>query len=549
MFMSAEFGRLTSLRRKLCARKEPTQNLFKGKRFLWLVLAATMVLSSCTINHKPRGFTFAVAEVDPVPTASKQTDKPRKIAIFFDGTANDEGSDTNVKRLHSLITLQDRGDIASLYILGVGTDMDAVGAATGSGINARVKIAYEFILNHYRAATADRKADEIYIFGFSRGAYSARILTTMLYFAGIVEEVHIPGNSRRYSSTEIAEATHKALFPGFMRGDVNEHYLRPADIAAKLNALPNRLQSAVDYRGSIPVPVKLLGLWDTVEALGVFTMAGQRIKLASRSTPPKVNTDNPNRRYGERLCNVEFAFHALSIDDNRATVFTPLLLSRAHLYEGCFGINGYAKASTGHAAFISPMLDGDGNIARGRLQEVWFSGAHSDVGGGYLDSELSGVSLNWMLNQVRRAAPDLLPKRIADTAEEQEPVRYVRENALGRSHDPTTGIWATYPRITRDLVGYASQQQSLWGQELCVHKSVFTRRGLIGFEAHEYDQLELTAPKEVQLALGPYGKGRQWMWLRQRASEDKPSIFKDFSVKEYPNCTFIEKSTRWGDDK
>ena len=519
------------------------RNVLCARCVTLLVLAATLVLSSCAISHKPRGFAPVAAKADFAQGTSDQRDKPRKIAIFFDGTANDEGSDTNLKRLHSLVTLQNRGDIASLYILGVGTDMDALGAVTGSGINARVQIAYEFILNHYRSATPERKADEVYIFGFSRGAYSARILTTMLYFAGIVEEgkPKPPGSPRRYTTTDIAEATHKAMFPRFMAGDVNEHYLRPDDIA---KMLPEGLSSAVDYKLRIPVPVKVLGLWDTVEALGMFAILGQRTKIAFRSTPPEFDVDNPNRRYGERMCNVEYAFHAVSIDDNRATVFTPLLLSRDHLFADCFGPEGYAKASPGHAAFLSPMLDDSGNIAAGHLQEVWFSGAHSDVGGGYLNSELNGVSLNWMLKRIKEAAPDLLPERIAYPVGAREPVRYVRENAFGGSHDPTIGIWVVYPRVTRDLVEYAFHNKSLWGPELCVDKSVFTRRSLIGFETHEYDQLYLTAPGTVQLSPGPYGKGRDWNWLRQHPSDGKSESFKSIAVKQYPDCTFMKEPTR-----
>lgn len=512
------------------------------KRPALLVVAAACALSGCsTIDHKPRGFTQLVAASVPEPGAQSDAEKPRKIVIFFDGTANDEGSDTNVKRLHSLVTLQDRGDIASLYVLGVGTNLDAVGAATGAGINARARIAYEFVLNHYRPETQTRKADEVYIFGFSRGAFSARILTTMLYFAGIVEDTKSP---RRHTSTEIAEEVHKALFPGFGQGDVDESVQRPSELADKLKR--EDLHSVTDHKDRIPVPVKVLGLWDTVEALGVLPMLGQRTKLAFRSTPPDVNIDNPNRRYGERLCNVEYAFHALSIDDNRATVFTPLLLSRAHLWRDCLGPEGYSKTSPGHAAFRSPMFDDAGRLKKGHLQEVWFSGAHADVGGGYLNGNLHGVSLNWMLERLNKATPDLVHKRVADAQEKDAPVRYVREDVFGGSHDPTTGIWAVYPRVTRDLVTYAFQKQSLWAAKLCVHPSVFARRSLIGYKDHEYDQLALNAPGTVQVAIGPYGKGRDWQWLRQWPAEEAPRVRGEIAVQQYPGCTFMDEPTRVG---
>lgn len=532
-----------------------------------LVVALACALHGCgSIEHKPRGFAQAVAS----PGASNPSEKPRKIVIFFDGTANDEGSDTNVKRLHSLVTLQDRGDIASLYIHGVGTNLDPVGAATGTGINARVQIAYEFILNHYRLETADRK-DEVYIFGFSRGAFAARILTTMLYFAGIVQKTKFTGEpqvhtsptqcpptdsmstkatemSREYTSTEIADAVHKAMFPDFGKGNVDESPPRPKKLFCDL--AKKNLLSMKDINGNIPVPVKVLGLWDTVQALGVLPMLGQRTKLAFRSTAPdgKVdgtdgNVDDPNGRYGERLCNVEYAFQALSLDDNRATVFTPLLLSRSHLFTHCLGGKGY-RASPGYETFDNPMFDDKGNIKKGHLQEVWFSGAHADVGGGYLNGSLNGVSLNWMLEQLNMATRDLLPKLAADTTATGKQARYVREDVLGGSHDPTAGIWGIYPQVTRNLVAYAFQKQSLWGAELCMHQSVFTRRSLIGYnQEHEYDQLALNAPGPVEVAPGPYGKNRNWQWLRERTAKDGPRVYDKLAVQQYPVCTFMSHAT------
>ena len=180
-----------------------------------LLLCFSLILSGCGhIGYKPRGF-----DIPPVKISTENANPsgytPRKIVIFFDGTANDEGSDTNVKRLHSLITLQDRKDIASLYILGVGTNLDPIGLVTGSGINARVRLAYEFILNHYTPKTRDMEADEIYIFGFSRGAFAARILTTMLNYAGIVNEARDQTALRKYTPKELSELVHAATFPGF----------------------------------------------------------------------------------------------------------------------------------------------------------------------------------------------------------------------------------------------------------------------------------------------------------------------------------------------
>ena len=124
--------------------------------FRCALLTFAMLLSSCaSIVHKPQ---------------LSATPGTQKIAIFFDGTHNDIASDTNIKRLHSLVSLQRKKNISSLYLEGVGVGIDPLGAGAGVGMEARIKIAYEFVLNHYRAE------DQIYIFGFSRGAFAARIL-------------------------------------------------------------------------------------------------------------------------------------------------------------------------------------------------------------------------------------------------------------------------------------------------------------------------------------------------------------------------------------
>ena len=505
-----------------------------------LLLCFSLILSGCGhIGYKPRGF-----DIPPVNISHENTNPPgyapRKIVIFFDGTANDEGSDTNVKRLHSLITLQDRKDIASLYILGVGTNLDPIGLVTGSGINARVMLAYEFILNHYTPKTREMEADEIYIFGFSRGAFAARILTTMLNYAGIVNEARDQTALRKYTPKELGELVHAATFPGFSSpDDADKPEVRPGNLKTKLAA--KGLISAVNSDNSISVPVKVLGLWDTVEALGSPGIVSNLI-IPLLSQPPKTDVDEPNRRYGEKLCNVEAAYHAVSIDDNRATIFTPLLLSRRHLFDGCTRGKG--------------LLDNYGRIKPDQLQEVWFSGAHSDVGGGYANGALSGVSLNWMLNRIK--CTGLLPNAVcpAEVSKSRD-THFVREDFFGGSHDPTAGIWSFYPNVSRDLVTYALDKRSISRAEgkpqeptpLCVHKSVFERRSVIGYQKeHEYNQLSLTklpssGQVTVQLSLGDYGKQRSWKWLREHKSSNGSPDKNSMYIQRYPACWFSEAAT------
>jgi hypothetical protein len=334
---------------------------------------------------------------------------PKKIAVFLDGTANDEGSDTNVKKLHSLVTLQDRRDISAVYVEGVGASGKVVGMAVGWGIGHRVRLAYSFLLREYRPG------DEVYIFGFSRGAYAARILASMLHNVGL------PDLRKRPDGTvDHAFVAGLAYDAAFRAGPPEEMSRRLDEMLANAGLPPERRQS---------VPVKVLGLFDTVEALGLF--------------PHDEDVGNRNARYGDQLCNVERAWHAMSLDDNRATFFTPKLLTRPHLFDGC----------RQRQAQVDSIVD-----------EVWFSGAHSDVGGGYRDSLLSGVPLNWM---IRKLAPTgLLPAGAR-----------VRENHLDLARDAEDQhLLGLYTRYYRKLQVYMDPANgALPGQRLKLHASVIDR--------------------------------------------------------------------------
>lgn len=414
------------------------------RALLLAAIAVTLLIgiAGCaSVTHKPQ---------------LADTTKPRKIAIFFDGTNNDASSDTNIKKLHSLVALQSRRDIASLYIEGVGTKSDVLGMMTGYGTSARVRIAYAFLIENYRPG------DEIYLFGFSRGAYAARILNSMLLHAGI------PSAPDR-STFELATLVYDAMKADLTAAEEVERRARTAKELAKSSLVSGK-----------PVSVKVLGLWDTVSALGLPDW-GPRIlaKLGVRQF--NVDVANPNRRYGDKLCNVEHAFQALSLDDDRAWIFTPLLLNRPHQFEDCRDAEMEPK-----------LLNADGSLNADRLQEVWFAGAHSDVGGGYPDSLLSGVSLNWM---IRRLAPfNLLPPEAA-----------VPEDEFGSSHDPESGLFSfVYHAENRRVRDYtAGNYFPKNGPKLaCVHASVFRRWAAVPPKSHEYGYGQPSLRRECRNCLG-----------------------------------------------
>ena len=387
-------------------------------RIFATLILGFLFLSGCAISQK---------------TLVQKTDPPRKIAVFFDGTSSDERSDTNVKKLHSLVTLQKSDDIPATYIEGVGADGRFIGMGTGWGIGKRVRLAYTFLLKTYR------KGDEIYIFGFSRGAYSGRILASLLYHAGLPNVQKEEGIS--------PEEVSRIVYDSF-KGDKSDEARR------------NDVERALIEQGllaSPPITVTALGLWDTVEALGWPKY--------------KVNIDVPNKHYGDQLCNVERAYHAVSIDDDRERIFTPILLTRRHFIQEC---QGFPKV--------------DISAINKKVEEVWFLGAHGDVGGRYEDTLMGGVSLNWMIRKLK--GTKLLPENAA-----------VPENRFGETHDPEGSFPFNilYKKQSRDLRKYT--ESSIYNEHdgvkrLKLHRSVIDRLAGIKPKDYEYQWLNAGAYPE-----------------------------------------------------
>jgi uncharacterized protein (DUF2235 family) len=279
----------------------------------------------------------------------------QQIVVCFDGTWNDPTESTNVHRLfdalaagpaqrrdwvldpaaspsHPLATshLERRGDgLLAFYLEGVGATglhESALDGALGLGLHRRVLQAYLLLSRHYTAG------DKLWLFGFSRGAWSARSLAGLLARAGLMSP---------------AQAAAPEAFD-----EAQRRWLRSK---RRNEPLP---EGSAYWQAHDEQPVRLVGVWDTVGALGVPLFNGLKaIDRAERQL-----FDFADLTLGPR---VQHGRHALAIDENR------------HDFE---------------PAAWQP---------RNGVRQMWFAGAHADVGGGYAQCGLSDLALQWMLDEAR----------------------------------------------------------------------------------------------------------------------------------------------------
>jgi uncharacterized protein (DUF2235 family) len=265
----------------------------------------------------------------------------KRLVVCCDGTWNrpDEESPTNVAKM-ALAVAEEDGDTEQLvlYHRGVGTGrFDRVrGGAFGLGLSRNVRDCYRYVVEHYEPD------DELYFFGFSRGAYTARSTVGLIRNAGILRREH--------------------------RDRVGEAYALYRDRAATRR--PKGIEATL-FRRSYShdeIVIRFVGVWDTVGALGV---PGVPKRLCGRLWAFH-DTELSSR--------VARAYQALAIDERRRP-FVPSLWHR------------------------SPDDDGI-------LEQRWFAGVHSDVGGGYTDCSLAEIPLWWMAEQARDAGLVLKPDHL-----------------------------------------------------------------------------------------------------------------------------------------
>jgi uncharacterized protein (DUF2235 family) len=310
----------------------------------------------------------------------------KNIVVGLDGTGNQlkaRGS-TNVVRIFEMLDLSDPAKQVAYYDPGVGT-FSAQGAWTpagravsrtmglviGNGMRQNLGEVYTYLM------AAWEPGDQLYIFGFSRGAYTARALAGMLYRVGLLR----PGceNLVQYAVSVYARKRGK------------DADLSRAEGWKRIDRFSSAFARTTNQTRAIPIT--FIGIWDSVKATDVL---GRDLSWA----------------YTRQLPNASTVWHAVSIDEKRRPY-------REYLVE--------PKGS-------KPVLN-----------ETWFAGVHSDVGGTFEDDpRLADISLKWIADGAMAAG--LLLKRQAY----RKRCAMTPEHAVGTVHRMGK-VWALATYRTRKV--------------------------------------------------------------------------------------------------
>jgi hypothetical protein len=271
----------------------------------------------------------------------------RRLIICCDGTWNwpEPERETNVVRMVRALLPDDNGVPQIIHYhegVGTGNFLDRLlGGSTGVGLSASVKACYGFLADNYKAG------DEIFLFGFSRGAFVVRSLAGMIGAVGML---------RKDEMARFAQA-----WNWYCQGKEK----RATDIATLEKIAPKRHKD---------VDIECIGVWDTVGALGVpgTRICAQAFEFHDTALGP----------------HVRHAFQALAIDEQRgnfqAAIWVPFDPDRRR--RGAAAPQAPAPAQTGPQQV---------------LKQMWFPGVHSNVGGGYEKHGLSDTTFLWMLSELQ----------------------------------------------------------------------------------------------------------------------------------------------------
>ncbi len=308
----------------------------------------------------------------------------KRLVVGTDGTWNvpdrkDRGEvrPSNVVKMVLAVAPRDNHGVEQVVYYGKGVGTGAFervrGGVLGWGLSRNIQDAYRFIVEQYAPD------DEIFLFGFSRGAYVARSVAGLIRNSGILKREH---------QDKVGDA-----YRLYRRRDAASH---PTGVEAQVF----RRMFARDAR------ITFVGVWDTVGALG--------IPVGIPWLPVSV-LHTVNKRWGfhDVTCSgsVDNAYHAIAIDERRPQ-FAPTLWEQ----------QPEARHQT--------------------MEQVWFAGVHTNVGGGYEDSGLSDVAFLWIKEKAERCGLAFDQGYIERT---------IRPNPHGELRDSKTGLYKPFRDAVRPI--------------------------------------------------------------------------------------------------
>ncbi len=277
-----------------------------------------------------------------------------RLIVCCDGTWNvpdeirhGQTMPTNVARLARAVATGEGSGQLLYYETGVGTTPDEhlLGGAFGLGLSQNIRNAYRFLARSYA------HGDEIFLFGFSRGAYTARSLAGLIHTCGILRAEHEERVEEAFSLyRDRSSRTH----PRSLAAEIfREMYSHDSD------------------------EILFVGVWDTVGAIGIPDGVPGWSQIAKHTPEWELLWGFQDTQLGPH---VRCGHHALAIDEQRLP-FKP-----------------------------TPWT---GEPAPGQtIEQVWFAGVHTEVGGGSADPSLSDITLLWMVDRAQRHGLVLKPTHL-----------------------------------------------------------------------------------------------------------------------------------------
>jgi uncharacterized protein (DUF2235 family) len=397
----------------------------------------------------------------------------KNIVLFSDGTGNSSASPfkTNVWRLYQAIDIapptgpKDPQQIV-YYDNGVGTEnfkpLAALGGALGIGAWKNVRDIYTFVCRNYAVG------DQIYGFGFSRGAFTIRLLMGLIGKCGLLKA---DSEAELIRCVQMAYEAYRRDFlirASKQRHMIYHHILRPPKYVEDEEGKPTATIDLGDAECQQVFPdIRFIGVWDTVDAYGM-PVDELKIAIDERVWPMSFADRDPS----DRLLTIR---HALSLDDERPT-FRPVLWNE--VIKDRHHPNDVTKQK---------ILGPD------RIQQVWFAGVHANVGGGYPDDGLAFTALNWMMDEAHAVG-----LRYNDLARE---IVAACVNPDGEEYDSRAGIAGYYRYGPRNVAALcADKDHGVDVPTVHVHPAAFER---IAAWRRDYQPVSLGGPFSVAGAAKP----------------------------------------------